>query len=185
MLYIISGASRSGKSIAAKILTEENKTSYLPLDSIVMAFTNGVPEFGIHDKLWPHEIAEKIWPFLKAFCENIIWNNIDYLIEGEAFLPQLLSELQQQYSNTIKSCFIGYSFQSVEEKVNLVKKYPQPDNDWLNLEPDSFIYDHINNMIQYSNKIKTDCEKYNLAYFDTSAHFNETINEVVEYFKKI
>ena len=63
MLYLISGASRSGKTmIAEKILSRKN-LPYMSLDWLVMGFTNGMPECGIHDLLFPDEIAKKLWGF--------------------------------------------------------------------------------------------------------------------------
>ncbi|NHF57860.1 hypothetical protein FK220_000805 [Flavobacteriaceae bacterium TP-CH-4] len=57
MLYIISGSSRSGKTLMAKKILAEKGVSYLLLDWLVMGFTNGIPEYGIHDRLFPDEIA--------------------------------------------------------------------------------------------------------------------------------
>ncbi len=46
----------------------------------MMGFTNGAPEFGIHDKLWPDEIADKLWPFLHAMFESMLYGEVDYVI---------------------------------------------------------------------------------------------------------
>ena len=87
MIYIISGTSRSGKSIIAQKFMQKRGIPYLSLDWLVMGFTNGIPEYGIHDKLWPDEIAERLWDYLKAMLESIIWSESDIVIEGEALLP--------------------------------------------------------------------------------------------------
>ena len=93
MIYLISGTSRSGKTLVAKKIMQQYEIPYLSLDWLVMGFTNGIPEYGIHDKLWPNEIAEKFWDFLKAMLENMIWSETDYIIEGEAVLPELINDL--------------------------------------------------------------------------------------------
>jgi hypothetical protein len=51
---------------------QQAKTPYISLDWLVMGFTNGIPKYGIHDKLFPNEIAVKFWSFLEAMCENMI-----------------------------------------------------------------------------------------------------------------
>lgn len=181
MIYIISGASRAGKSTVAKKLMKENNIPYIPLDSIMMGFMNGVPSMGIHDKLWPNEIAEKMWGFLKAMCENMIYNNIDYIFEGEAVLPQYINELMAQYPNKVKACFIGFSNIDTDEKVSNVKRYPNGSNDWLVNNKDEYIFEHIENMKFYSEELKRKCEVFNVKYFDTSINFEETINEVINY----
>jgi hypothetical protein len=68
MLYLIGGTSRSGKSIISRKLLTEKGIPYFPLDSVVMGFTNGMPELGIHDKLFPGEIARRTRKFVKALC---------------------------------------------------------------------------------------------------------------------
>ena len=65
---------------------------YLSLDWLVMGFTNGIPEYGIHDKLWPDEIAEKMWDYLEAMLESMIWSGADVIIEGEDILPAMINK---------------------------------------------------------------------------------------------
>jgi len=125
MLFIISGASRSGKSLIAKKLFKECSIPYLPVDNLVMGFTTGLPALGIHDQLWPDEIATKIWPFLKAVCENIIESGNDYILEGEAFLPENVLSLLKAYPGQIRTCFLGFSKITAEDKIFQVKKYRQ------------------------------------------------------------
>lgn len=181
MIYLVSGTSRSGKTIIANKILEEKRIPYISLDWLVMGFTNGVPELGIHDKLFPDEIAIKFWKFLKATCESIIWSGVDYVIEGEAILPELVSELLDEHPGKIKICFVGYPNISAVDKVIDVKKYNQGENDWLTNESDKYINTHIKNMINYSRKIMSDCKKFNLKYFDTSKDFNSSINKAVKY----
>ena len=58
MLYIISGASRAGKTMVAKKLSVMKGISCFSLDWLVMGFSNGMKEQGIHHLLFPDEIAE-------------------------------------------------------------------------------------------------------------------------------
>ena len=64
MLYILSGTSRSGKTTVARRFLTRTGIPYMSVDAIMMGFTNGIPEYGIHDRLWPNEIAEKNVAFL-------------------------------------------------------------------------------------------------------------------------
>jgi hypothetical protein len=105
VLYLIGGTSRSGKSLITRKLLKEKGIPYFPLDSVVMGFTHGIPEYGVHDKLFPEEIAKRMWPFVKAMCEYLIYVGKDYAVEGEALLPVNVSELMAQHGN--KSVFFG------------------------------------------------------------------------------
>lgn len=181
MLYIISGASRSGKTIMAKKILAEKGISYLSLDWLVMGFTNGMPEYGIHDKLFPHEIAERAWSFFKAMLESMIYVEADCVVEGEAILPGLIVELREKYPDKLKICFIGYTEVSVEEKVKYIKNNSSGKNDWLTVNSDDYIMDHVNNMIAHSKNIKNSCQENNIKYFDTSKDFLSVIEEAIGY----
>lgn len=181
MLYLVSGASRSGKTIIANTILKQRQIPYMSLDCLVMGFTNGIPEYGIHDKLFPNEIAEKIWSFLKAMCESMLWLDVDYVIEGEAILPELVRELLDEYPDQIKICFVGYTEIDVDAKVRDIRTYSDGKGDWLLNETDDHIYSHINNMVTYSRRIKSRCEKYDMRYFDTSADFTGAVEEATKY----
>lgn len=181
MLYLISGASRSGKTTIAKNIFHRNNLPYMSLDWLVMGFTNGEPGFGIHDKLWPNEIAGKIWSFFKAMIDGMLWEDVDYVIEGEAILPALVVDLIKKHPDRIKIVFVGYTDIAVSEKVALVKKYSGGDNDWLTKEPDHYINDHISNMVEYSKKIKGECDEVGLPYFDTSDDFLAATDRATTY----
>ncbi|MEM6543134.1 MAG: adenylate kinase, partial [Bacteroidota bacterium] len=116
MLYLIGGASRTGKTLMAKQLSSQMGIPYLSLDWIMMGFTNGIPEYGVHDKLFPDDIAKRLWPFYKAMFESMIAVDTTCIIEGEALLPGLLTQFVQEYPKELKVCFMGYV------NVDLVKK---------------------------------------------------------------
>lgn len=181
MLYILSGTSRSGKTLVANEFLKKTGIPYMSVDSIMMGFTNGIPDYGIHDRLWPDEIAEKMWPFYKAMCDNMIWSQVDYLLEGEAFLPRYLRELIDDNPEKVKVAFMGYSQADLAEKVKEVKAYSAERIDWLTEEPQAYIEDHIKNMIEYSAMIKTECTQYEIPYFDVSIDFKPSIDKVLDY----
>ncbi|MBT8068998.1 MAG: hypothetical protein KJO80_01055 [Gammaproteobacteria bacterium] len=181
MLYLVSGASRAGKTIIARKALEQKQIPYLSLDTLVMGFTNGIPEYGIHDRLLPAEIAEKIWSFLKAMCESMLWAEIDYMIEGEAILPGLVRELLDKYPDKIRLCFVGYIDVDTGAKLRDIRTHSDGTGDWLTTEPDDFICDHIHNMVEHSRRIKNDCEKYDLCYFDTSTDFEGAVEQATRH----
>lgn len=180
MVYLISGASRSGKSILANMIHKKTNISVLPTDAIMMAFFNGVPQFGIHPELWPDEIAIKLWDFYKSLITVFIENEEDYIIEGESFLPEHIRDLEEEYKGRVKSCFIGFSTISVETKKEHVKLYANK-NDWLLGNSEEYITNHITNMIGYSKTIKKSCENHNVTYFDTSENFTDVLNQAMKF----
>lgn len=181
MLYIISGSSRSGKTIIAKKVAAQKGIPYVSLDWIMMGFTNGIPEYGLHDKLFPDEIARRLWSFLKAMLESMIYVETDCVIEGEAILPELILELKKEYPDKLTICFLGYTVVDVDQKFKEIKTFSKEKNDWLADESDAYIKDHVKNMIAHSRNIKRSCEEHNLKYFDTSDHFMDTIDHTINY----
>lgn len=181
MLFLVSGTSRSGKTLIARNLLADKQIPYLSLDWLMMGFNDGIPDYGIHHLLWPNEIAEKMWPFLQGMIDCMLVDGMDYVIEGEAMLPQLVAELVEKHPDRIKAVFVGYAAINIAEKVALVKKHGGGENDWLTKESDAYISDHIGNMIAYSKTIKSDCDKYDLPYFDTSADFSGAIAAATDF----
>jgi hypothetical protein len=175
MLFLVSGASRSGKTLIARKLLSDKQIPYLSLDWLMMGFNDGIPEYGIHHLLWPNEIAEKMGPFLLGMIDCMLVDGMDYVIEGEAMLPQLVAPLIEKNPDKIKAVFLGYTEINVKDKVALIKKHGSGENDWLTDKSDEYIRDHVGNMIAYSRTIKNACEKHGLPYFDTSDDFLGTI----------
>jgi len=181
MLYIVSGASRAGKTLLAKEILKEGGITYLSLDWLMMGFTNGIPELGIHHLLYPDEIARKSWSFFQAMFKCMIENKENCVIEGEAILPELIQELRSKYPNDVRICFLGYSDVEVDVKYNEVKNNVLNDNDWLIQESDEYILDHIHNMIQHSLMIKKSCEELDFRYIDTGRNFRAGLEEAKRY----
>jgi hypothetical protein len=181
MLFLVSGTSRSGKTLIARKILADKQIPYLSLDWLMMGFNDGIPEYGIHHLLWPNEIAEKIGPFLRGMIDSMLIDGMDYAIEGEAMLPQLAADLVEKHPDKIRVVFVGYTEINVEDKVALVKQHSDGENDWLTNESDEYIKDHIENMIAYSKTIKKGCEEHGLPYFDTSDDFPGAIDAATDY----
>ena len=181
MLYLVSGASRSGTTHIAKNILADKRVPYLSLDWLMMGVNDGIPEYGIHHLLWPNEIAEKMWPFVQGMLDSMLVDDMDYVVEGEAMLPQLVADLIEQHPDKVKVVFLGYTEIDVKDKAALVKKYSDGDNDWLTNESDEYIRDHIGNMIAYSKTIKEGCKNHGLPYFDTSEDFPEAIEAATDF----
>jgi hypothetical protein len=181
MLFLVSGTSRSGKTLIAKKILADNQVPYLSLDWLMMGFNDGIPEFGIHHLLWPNEIAERMAPFLLGMIDSMLIEGMDYVIEGEAMLPQTVAGLAEKHPGKIKAVFVGYTEINVKDKVALVKKHGDGENDWLTNESDEYISDHVGNMIAYSKMIKNECEKHGLPYIDTSEDFLVAIEAATDF----
>ena len=181
MLFLVSGTSRSGKTLIARKILADKQIPYLSLDWLMMGFNDGIPEYGIHHLLWPNEIAEKMEPFFLGMIDCMLVDGMDYVIEGEAMLPRLVARLVEKHPDKIRVVFVGYTDIDVKDKVALVKKHGGGENDWLTKKSDEYISDHIGNMIAYSKMIKDGCENHGLSYIDTSDDFPGAIEAATEF----
>lgn len=175
MIYIIGGASRSGKSILARELSREISAPYFQLDWLVMGLKNGAPQLEIDDKLWPDEIAIKMWPVLSSIIENAVLQGVDYIFEGEAFLPSKVYNLCLMYPGKIKPIFLGYNAIDLEKKYLSIINYSEKERDWIFGKKEDYIKSHIINMSTFSCLVKDQCQKYGFEYFDTTDDFEESI----------
>lgn len=181
MLYIVGGSSRAGKTMLAEELLRAKGIPYLSLDWIMMGFTIGIPEYGVHDKLFPDEIAIRLWSFYKAMFENMLAFDTDIIIEGEAILPDLIHMLIKEHPDKIRVCFLGYVEEDINKKLKEIRMYSNPKSDWLEDKSDEYVIGHIRNMMAHSTLIEETCIKNKMKYFDTTKNFKKTLEEAFNY----
>lgn len=181
MLYMIGGASRSGKSLAARKILEEKRIPFLSVDFLVMGFTNGMPQVGIHADLPGEVIAKHIWPFLKGICICMIENGEDFVIEGESMMPHQINELLQKYPDDVRTCFIGYTRISENDKLLEIRNNSSELNDWTTPETDESVRKHIQKMISFSKIIEDECNRLGIKYFDSSTDFLGINRNIVDF----
>ena len=181
MLFLVSGASRSGKTQLAKKILGEKGIPYLSIDWLMMGFNDGMPEQGIHHLLWPDDIAEQMAPFLLGMIDSLLADDVDYLIEGEALLPKTVAGLIAQHPAKIRAVFLGYACTEIATKVDLIKQHEPAGGDWLTRQSDHYIADHVGNMIAHSKRIKAACTEHGLSYFDTGANFCRSVDAAADF----
>jgi adenylate kinase family enzyme len=181
MLYIISGVSRAGKSTLSRMILEEYKIPYMSLDFLYMGYQNAFPDIHIEDEIKSDfKRAEIMWPFVRAVCENAIFAEEKYLIEGVFISPKSIKWLQDKYPGKVRACCIGYREKRIEEKREEIKKYDCPNN-WLKNSTDDFIEHVVKTSKGLSHLTYEECKKYGIKYFDTSSDFLGTLDLAKKY----
>ena len=180
MLYIIGGASRSGKTLLARRAVAEKKIPYFPLDALFGAFANGAPDIGVRYEDSLMDRPAKMWPLAKHLFNFFPKEERDYLIEGDSILPSQINELVIE-QKPIKCCFFGYTELTKDEKIALVRKHHQGEVDWTRGISDEEMLKLIEEMIEFSRFLKEECEKYGIKYFDVSHDFEGPRNDAFEY----
>lgn len=182
MLYVLGGASRSGKSIIAKKLLINKQIPYFSTDFLVTILENGNSSLGIKQGLNPILKSEKLWNYVKPLLINHIINEErDYLIEGDGLLPNYISEIVSEYPRMTRVCFVGYGDINPELKVQSINKYDISSDSWTKYFTEEDKLKHVIKMISFSKYLKKECKKYHLRYFDSTKNFDLFLSNVYEY----
>ncbi len=183
MLYILGGASRSGKSIIARRFVSEKQIPFFCLDVLITSLQE-IPSLDIKHGQPIISKSEKLWPVVKPLLTHLFREELNYLIEGDGILPSKIAELIKDFSNEIKACFVGFSEISLQDKFKKIKEFGENKDDWTKRVSDEKLMSNIEDMIMFSKYLKSECNKYNIRYFDSSDNFCEYLENVFQYLTK-
>lgn len=180
MIYILGGASRSGKTLLARRAVTERGIPYFPLDALFGGLANGAPQLGVAYDSSFIERAEKMWPVVKPAFGFFFHEEEDFLIEGDTILPSQVHELISE-GEDMACCFLGYTELTKEEKLELVRAHHQGSSDWTKGISDEEMLKHIDDMIVFSKYLRDECAKYDIKYFDISHDFEAPREQAFSY----
>ena len=173
---IIGGGSRCGKTTLAMKLSKLGFVHY-KMDSI---------KRGIDRNFWDH--YQDDWKILSPYMSKLIKTMLDdnkcdivrnkeyYCIDTCHIYPSDL--IKYNFDNTI-IVFLGYINMDIEEKIRDIRKYDK--NLWSSMLSDDDLRHYLKIGIEYSNKAKEECEKYNIQFFDTGKNFKKVMKEAENY----
>ncbi|CCP23705.1 Predicted Adenylate kinase [Bacillus velezensis UCMB5036] len=182
MLYLIGGSSRSGKTTTAKRMLAETKIPYFSLDYLMMGIANGVPEMEVNPTDGDLKNGQRLWKIVNPLMTAMVENKIDYIIEGVQLIPSNVSKFEQHYLGNVKTCFIGIAEIDIENSVEKMKFHSSmTENDGLRNLDHLQIKLELERIKTDSTRIREECKKYNLQYFESSLNFNKTIETIIAY----
>jgi 2-phosphoglycerate kinase len=94
MIYLLGGASRTGKTTIARAFLAETGIPFFSLDFLMMGFVNGLPEYGVDSEADEMLIAEQLGPVVRFMIAAMVEEEIDYLVEGVQIHPRYAKELR-------------------------------------------------------------------------------------------
>jgi len=157
MVYLISGASHTGKTKLSQRLLEEYKISYLSIDHLKMGLIrSGNTNLTVYDDL---KLTDFLWKIIKEIIMTAIENNQNLIIEGcyipfdfkkdfDAFLLQNIKYLCLIMSEK----YIDNNFEKIIKYANVIENRISDSLSIVDLKKDNNYY--------YEN-----CKKYNLNYY--------------------
>ncbi len=180
MLLFLGGAARTGKGLLTRRLLCQHRLPYLSLDVLKMGLTRGMPELAIDPDAGALVVATRLWPLVREMSHNLIGEALPYVIEGE-LLPQNVAGLREQYGTQVAACFLGYATITPAQKLADLRAYPVSLNEWPRTVADPALLQIIAREIAFSQYLQTECQIYDFPYFDSSADFTQTLEQVVAF----
>lgn len=180
MLYLIGGVPRVGKSTLANLILERNKISYVDTDWIIHMFMFAAPQLGIKtftefNKDEFRSKAVNFYPFLYQFVKHNQPVVEKYVIEGDSFLPEHASLLQEEFH--VKACFLGSSNLQPETLLN----NPSKNDRWIKKLSPQQLSDLCKWVMDMSSFLEKECSRYKITYFDVVINYTEQIEKAYQY----
>ncbi len=181
MIYIISGVTRSGKSILTRRLHHKYGIPFFHLDHMMFGMVKAFPDCGFQGDTDDLVKAKILGPMVVGMLEEMHTDGVrDYLVDGVALLPAHVTQLTTHYPSAFKACWLGYPSAQQEQKFTDIRSNTASD-DWLNRYPDDYVRKIVAYGIEKSLTLQQQCQNENIRFFDTAQNFETTLQEAETY----
>lgn len=157
MVYLIGGASHTGKTAYAQRLLEKYKYPYLSIDHLKMGLIrSGQTELTPMDD---DKLTDYLWPILRGMIKTAVENNQNLIIEGCYISFDWQKEFDKTYLEHIRYVCLVMSEDYIKNHFDDIKTYANVIESRLDdsdLDKEDLIAQNANNLAQ--------CEKRNLPY---------------------
>ena len=112
MIYLISGASHTGKTVLAQRLLEENHWPYLSLDHLKMGLIrSGNTDLTVYDD---EKLTDYLWPIAREMAKTAIENHQNLIFEGCYIPHSWAQDFDDSYLPHIKALWLIMSKTYIE-----------------------------------------------------------------------
>jgi 2-phosphoglycerate kinase len=172
-IYYIGGASASGKSTAARALSEDIRLPVMYLDNC----SDALAEIGLSESTHYQAMAE----FSSFFVSRLMETNARNIVEGCWIDPDRASALME--TGTFFPVYCGYPTADPEARLEIMSSVK--DNfHWLTTKPRDEAIDFLEKQTIYSKWYQEECEKYGITFIDFS-DFESGTARLRAHFKKV
>ena len=166
----------------ARRMLQRARIPWFSLDALRVGLTRGEPSLGLDLNRDDLDEAKRLWPILNELMQNILFWDIDYLVEGSCLAPSSTAELKRQRPDKdIRAIFLGSPELTPEEKLSLMDANSVGGNDWLKDQPDQIRLDQAKRIVKDSKIFEKQAVEENLPFFDTGQDFLATIDKAETY----
>ncbi len=166
MIYLISGASHTGKTNLAQQLLEKYKYTYLSIDHLKMGLirshqTNLTPLSNDQD------LTDYLWPIVREMIKTAIENNQNMIVEGCYIPMDWKKDFDEEYLKHIKHYCLIMSEDYIKNHFSDIKQYANVIENRLedDCEINELIHDNLTNLelaIKYNENYILIDDKYEI-----------------------
>lgn len=199
MIYLIGGAPRIGKSIAARKLAVQIGASALTADDIGSEYSAKLPEAERAEKfpfpgfsgdpadntLPPAELtrlqlieAKSMEPEFRRLIAEAVTAGKDFVLEGVQVLPEFAKDIMDHSQpGTVRALFVGS--EDAARVMDGMAKNTSPD-DWLRDSDTEVIKQVAAFAVDFSGWLKPACAAAGLPYFERTDDFQKDLDYIVD-----
>lgn len=171
MIYIITGASHTGKTNLAQKLLEKFKYPYLSIDHLKMGLIrSGNTNLTVYDDI---KLTEYLWPIVKEIIKTAIENKQNLIVEG-CYVPfNWTQDFNNNYLRNIRYICLIMSENYIQNSFEKIQKYE-------NVIEQRLCEDiSLNDLIKDNNYYLNGCIKHKLNYYLINKDYN--IEKILSY----
>ena len=137
MIFLVTGASHTGKTALAQKLLEKYKYPYFSIDHLKMGLIrSGNTELTPMDD---NELTEYLWPIVREMIKTAIENNQNLIVEGGYIPFDWQKDFGSNYLESIKYYCLVMSEEYIRNHFADIKKYAniienRLDDEWCTIE---------------------------------------------------
>lgn len=180
MIYLIGGASRSGKTSLTLRLLEEKSIPYLSTDVLMMGL-RGVGYSEYANEQDDIEVAKHLENIMAPMIENLRYCGVPYALEGVHIRPAFIRAMMEEVPDTVKGCILGYPDISLDQKLKDMHTHAAIANNWLMGEEPEYQRQHLGRHLEISKLDRRDAKIADVAYFNTGERYDETLEEAFKH----
>ena len=157
MIYLIAGASHTGKTLLAQKLLERHSIPYLSLDHLKMGLIrSGMTDLTVFDD---EKLTDLLWPIAREMIKTAIENGQNLIVEG-CYIPfTWRDDFPEAYRDQITCRWLIMTPEYIERQFQAIRDHASAIEQRLDdsdLRKENLIRDNLENLRQ--------CEKHGCEY---------------------
>lgn len=171
MIYLISGASRAGKSILTRKLATSTGAGWFSIDAVREA----------NSRLSEPDRLRHLWPLLRGIIADHVYYRLPYIFDGGDLSTDQIAEVLTAHGGQVRACVLGYPDIAPDLKFAQIRSSHGTPNDWLENESDDFVRAWVGEMIGESQALRAECDRHGIPFLNTGAgDFEIVIQEAAD-----